>query len=33
MGRPALMSDAIHPNANGYAVMADHFHRALRRYL
>ena len=33
MGRPALMSDAIHPNGDGYAVMADHFHRALRRYL
>jgi lysophospholipase L1-like esterase len=32
-GRPALMSDAIHPNGDGYAVMADHFHRALRRYL
>ena len=33
MGRPALMSDSIHPNGDGYAVMADHFHRALRRYL
>lgn len=33
MGKPALMSDPIHPNANGYAVMAEHFHRALRRYL
>jgi lysophospholipase L1-like esterase len=33
MGRPALMSDSIHPNGEGYAVMAVKFHRALRRYL
>lgn len=33
MGEPALMSDPIHPNGDGYAVMAKHFHRAIRRYL
>jgi lysophospholipase L1-like esterase len=33
MGKPALMSDTIHPNADGYAVMAQRFHRALRPYL
>jgi lysophospholipase L1-like esterase len=33
MGRPALMSDSIHPNGDGYAIMAARFRRALRRYL
>jgi len=33
MGKPALMSDTIHPNADGYAVMAARVHRALRPYL
>ncbi len=33
MGRPDLMADRIHPNAKGYAIMADHFHKALEPYL
>jgi len=33
IGRPALMSDRIHPNARGYAVIAERFHEAVRPYL
>jgi len=32
-GDPALMSDRIHPNGNGYTIMAEHFRRALEPYL
>jgi len=30
MGRPALMSDPIHPNGEGYTVMARRFYDALK---
>jgi acyl-CoA thioesterase-1 len=30
MGHSALMSDAIHPNADGYRVMAEAFYRQLK---
>ena len=33
MGNRSLMSDPIHPNADGYAVMAEHFHEAIEPYL
>ena len=33
MGTRSLMSDPIHPNGQGYAVMAQHFYRALQPYL
>jgi lysophospholipase L1-like esterase len=33
MGRRDLMSDPIHPNSAGYAIMAERFHEALRPYL
>jgi acyl-CoA thioesterase-1 len=33
MGSPNLMSDPIHPNSQGYTVMAQHFFRALQPYL
>ena len=33
MGRPERMSDRIHPNDRGYAVMARHFHEAIEPYL
>lgn len=33
MGNRSLMSDPIHPNADGYAVMAEHFHKAIEPYL
>ncbi|MEW6338857.1 MAG: GDSL-type esterase/lipase family protein [Acidobacteriota bacterium] len=33
MGHPELMSDTIHPNGEGYARMAKHFHRAIRDHL
>ena len=33
MGDRRLMSDPIHPNADGYAVMAGHFHDAIAPYL
>lgn len=33
MGNGALMSDAIHPNAEGYGRMADAFHEAIRPHL
>ncbi len=33
MGKPDRMSDRIHPNDRGYAVMARHFHEAIEPYL
>jgi acyl-CoA thioesterase-1 len=33
MGHRDLMSDQIHPNGKGYAVMARRFQRAIRSYL
>ena len=33
MGDRSLMSDPIHPNAAGYALMADAFYSALKPYL
>jgi lysophospholipase L1-like esterase len=33
MGNRSLMSDPIHPNDAGYAVMAERFHRAIEPYL
>jgi acyl-CoA thioesterase-1 len=33
LGNPAKMSDGIHPNDAGYAVMAGYFHRAIKSYL
>ena len=33
MGDRSLMSDPIHPNADGYAVMVGHFHDAIKPYL
>ena len=33
IGRPNLMSDRIHPNGEGYRVMAERFHDAVEPYL
>jgi len=33
MGTRSLMSDPIHPNSQGYTVMAQHYYRALQPYL
>ncbi len=33
MRKPELMSDSIHPNSLGYAIMAQHFYKALKPYL
>jgi acyl-CoA thioesterase-1 len=33
LGNPEKMSDAIHPNDTGYAVMAGYFHEAMKKYL
>lgn len=33
LGRPSLMSDPIHPNNEGYAIMADHFFEAVKPHL
>ncbi|MEN8135401.1 MAG: GDSL-type esterase/lipase family protein [Thermodesulfobacteriota bacterium] len=33
LGKADLMSDRIHPNSEGYAVMAQYFYKALRPYL
>jgi lysophospholipase L1-like esterase len=33
LGNSARMSDPIHPNDAGYALMASHFHEAIKPYL
>jgi acyl-CoA thioesterase I len=33
IGNRQLMSDAIHPNDKGYALIAERFHKALKPYL
>ena len=33
LGEPGLMSDKIHPNSQGYTIMANHFYKALQPYL
>ena len=33
LGEPRLMSDTIHPNSQGYTIMANHFYKALQPYL
>ena len=33
LGNPDKMSDAIHPNDAGYAIMAGYFHEAIKKYL
>jgi len=33
IGHDGLMSDAIHPNAAGYEIMAKRFHKAIEPYL
>ncbi|MBF0498024.1 MAG: arylesterase [Deltaproteobacteria bacterium] len=33
MGKPKLMSDSIHPNNAGYAIMAERFYEAIKPYL
>ena len=33
IGKRELMSDPIHPNDKGYALMAQRFHKAIRLYL
>jgi len=33
LGNPEKMSDAIHPNDAGYAVMAGYFYAAMKKYL
>lgn len=33
IGKPAFMSDSIHPNGRGYGKMADHFLKVLDPYL
>lgn len=33
LGKPELMSDRIHPNSEGYAVMAQYFYKAIYPYL
>jgi len=33
MGRSSLMSDPIHPNSEGYTIMAGHFYKAIKPYL
>ena len=33
IGKPQLMSDSIHPNGQGYTIMANHFYKALKPYL
>jgi lysophospholipase L1-like esterase len=33
MGNQGLMSDRIHPNGEGYAIMAQHFYQAVEPYL
>ncbi|GAB6094843.1 arylesterase [Desulfatiferula olefinivorans] len=33
MGKTGLMSDRIHPNAKGYTIMAEHFHKKIGPYI
>jgi lysophospholipase L1-like esterase len=33
MGRSKLMSDPIHPNSDGYTILAEHFYKAIKPYL
>ena len=33
LGRSSLMSDPIHPNSEGYTIMAGHFYKAIKPYL
>jgi len=33
LGKSQLMSDSIHPNSQGYTIMANHFYKALEAYL
>jgi lysophospholipase L1-like esterase len=33
MGRSQLMSDPIHPNSDGYTILAEHFYNAIKPYL
>lgn len=33
MGRSSLMSDPIHPNSEGYIILAGHFYKAIKPYL
>jgi lysophospholipase L1-like esterase len=33
MGDRSLMSDSIHPNDGGYAIMAENFYQAVKPYL
>lgn len=33
MGRANLMSDPIHPNSDGYTILAGHFYEAIKPYL
>lgn len=33
MGRAKLMSDPIHPNSDGYTLLAEHFYKAIKPYL
>ena len=33
MGRSKLMSDPIHPNSDGYTILAGHFYKAIQPYL
>ena len=30
-GRPELLTDGVHPNAAGYKLLAENFHKALKR--
>ena len=33
LGKPQLMSDSIHPNSQGYKIMANYFYKVLKPYL
>ncbi len=33
MGHAKLMSDPIHPNSDGYTILAEHFYTAIKPYL
>jgi len=33
IGKRRLMSDPIHPNSEGYTIMANHFYKAVKPYL